>query len=222
MFSEAFGLSSLLIFDLDGTIADTKYSISEAVNITLAHFGKPVASPEDVERAMGNGALMLIRRLLPEADRENEELVRTVFEHYDRTYDQTCMNAPFYDGMKETMLELKRRGYKLAVLSNKQDKYVKKIIGEKFKETRLDFIQGQTELPVKPDPTVPLMIASSLGVLPSECAFIGDSEVDVLTAKNAGMTGVACAWGYRPERLLKEGNPEFLIHAPRELLKIFN
>ena len=215
-------MSTLLIFDLDGTIADTKYSISEAVNITLTHFGKPIASPADVGRAMGNGSLMLIRRLLPEADRENEELVRTVFEHYDRTYDQTCISAPFYDGMKETMLELKRRGYKLAVLSNKQDRYVKKIIENYFSADFFDFVQGQTALPIKPDPTVPLMIAETLGVSPSECAFIGDSDVDVLTAKNAGMLEVACAWGYRPTDLLAALSPKHLINAPKELLNIFD
>lgn len=215
-------MSTLLIFDLDGTIADTKYSISEAVNITLTHFGKPVASPEDVERAMGNGALMLIRRLLPEADRGNEELVKTVFEHYDRTYDQTCISAPFYDGMKETMLELKGRGYKLAVLSNKQDRYVKKMMENYFSADFFDFVQGQTALPTKPDPTVPLMIAEALGVSPSECAFIGDSDVDVMTAKNAGMTSVGCAWGYRPAEVLAALSPSHLIYAPKELLNIFN
>ena len=220
MFSEDFGLSSLLIFDLDGTIADTKYSISEAVNITLAHFGKPVASPEDVERAMGNGALMLIRRLLPEADRENEELVRTVFEHYDRTYDQTCMNAPFYDGMKETMLELKRRGYKLAVLSNKQDKYVKKIIGEKFKETRLDFIQGQTELPVKPDIAGLKLIMDELSVSADECVFVGDSGVDIATARNANMDCIAVSWGFVGREGLEAKGAECVIDHPGELLSL--
>ena len=211
----------LLIFDLDGTIADTKYSVCDAENITLAHFGKPLAAPADVERAMGNGALMLIRRLLPECDRENEDLVRTVYEFYDEAYDQTCIDAHFYDGMKEAMLELKRRGYKIAVLSNKQDRYVKKIMGHYFGNGELDFVQGQTALPTKPDPAVPLMIAGELGVSPSECAFIGDSDVDVMTAKNAHMVGVACAWGYRPESMLRELSPEHLIGSPKELLNIF-
>ena len=212
----------LLIFDLDGTIADTKRSICDAINITMEHFSKPTHSPDEVARAMGNGSLMLVRRLLPEADRENEELVRTVFEFYDETYDTTCINAPFYDGMKSAMEELKERGYTLAVLSNKQDRYVKKIMEAYFDEGVLSMSQGQrVDLPVKPDPTVPLMIAEKLGFEPSDCAFIGDSEVDVQTAKNAGMTGVACAWGYRSEEVLAKNPPEFLIHYPYELLNIF-
>jgi phosphoglycolate phosphatase len=213
----------LLIFDLDGTIADTKRSVCDAVNIAMEHFSKPSVTPDDVERAMGNGALMLIRRLLPKADRENEELVRTVFEFYDKTYDDTCMNAPLYDGMLDTLKELKARGYTLAVLSNKQDRYVKKMMDAYFDAGMLAISQGQrADLPAKPDPTVPLMIAEKLGFVPSDCAFIGDSDVDVLTAKNAGMVGVACAWGYRPEEVLAANSPEFLIHYPRELVNIFN
>ena len=213
----------LLIFDLDGTIADTQSSVCEAVNMALSNFGLPTVTPDAVARAMGNGALTLIRRLLPEADRENEAFVRTVFEFYDNAYDKTCISAPFYEGMYEAMIELKRRGYLLAVLSNKQDKYVKKMMNSFFEEGLLSHMQGQTpSLPAKPDPTVPLVIAEKLGISPSDCAFIGDSDVDVLTAKNAGMTGVACAWGYRSEEVLAENSPEFLIHYPRELLNIFN
>ena len=213
----------LLIFDLDGTIADTQSSVCEAVNMALSNFDRPTVTPDAVARAMGNGALTLIRRLLPEADRENEAFVRTVFEFYDNAYDKTCISAPFYEGMYEAMIELKRRGYLLAVLSNKQDKYVKKMMNSFFEEGLLSHMQGQMlSLPAKPDPTVPLVIAEKLGISPSDCAFIGDSDVDVLTAKNAGMTGVACAWGYRSEEVLAENSPEFLIHYPRELLNIFN
>ena len=211
----------LLIFDLDGTIADTKSSVCEAVNMAMEHFGKPSVTPEDVEHAMGNGAVMLIRRLLPEADRDNDEFVRTVYEYYDRMYDATCTNAHCYEGMKEAIAELKGRGYKIAVLSNKQDRYTKKLVGKHFSDSVVDFTQGQTDLPKKPDPAVPLMIAERFGISPGECAFIGDSDVDVLTAKNAGMVGVACAWGYRPESVLEALSPEWLIHEPAELCKIF-
>jgi len=214
-------MEKLLIFDLDGTIADTQGSVCEAVNMAMEHFHKPTVTAADTSRAMGSGALTLIRRLLPEADRDNDALVQEVFEYYDKAYDLTCSKAPFYDGMMETMLSLIDRGYSVAVLSNKQDIYVKKIISAHFKEGELAYVQGQTSLPKKPDPTVPLMIAESLGVSPSECAFIGDSDVDVLTAKNAGMTCVACAWGYRPESVLVPLKPEYLIHFPHELLNIF-
>ena len=210
-----------LIFDLDGTIADTKASVCEAVNMAMDHFNMPYVTSKQVGKAMGNGAIMLIKRLLPPENSGDEDFVCSVFEYYDNAYDVTCINAPFYDGMKEIMLDLKSKGYKIAVLSNKQDRYVKKIIEHSFGAGTLDFVQGQTSLPIKPDPAVPLMIAEELGVAPEECAFIGDSEVDVITAKNAKMTGVACAWGYRPKALLEENTPDFLIDSPRELLNIF-
>ena len=210
-----------LIFDLDGTIADTKASVCEAVNMAMEHFNMPYVSAKQVGKAMGNGALMLIKRLLPSENSSDEDFVYSVFEYYDEAYDITCVKAPFYEGMKEIMLDLKNRGYKIAVLSNKQDRYVKKIIEHSFGVGTLDFVQGQTSLPTKPDPTVPLMIAGALGVSPEECAFIGDSDVDVVTAKNAGMTGVGCAWGYRPKALLEENSPDFLIESPFELSNIF-
>lgn len=210
-----------LIFDLDGTIADTKASICEAVNMAMDNFNMPYVTAKQVGKAMGNGSLMLIKRLLPPENSGDEDFVYSVFEYYDNAYDNTCMNAHFYGGMKEIMLDLKNKGYKIAVLSNKQDRYVKKIIEHSFGVGTLDFVQGQTSLPIKPDPTVPLMIAEALGVSPEECAFIGDSEVDVVTAKNAKMTGVACSWGYRPKALLAENDPDFLIDSPKELLNIF-
>ena len=83
----------------------------------------------------------------------------------------------------------------------------------------VSYAAGQTELPRKPDPTVPLMIAEAFGAAPSECAFIGDSEVDVKTAKNAGMYAVACPWGYRPREALKDA--DVILDSPYELEKLF-
>ena len=210
----------LLIFDLDGTIADTIYSIRDGVNLAMDKYGFPRKTYEDIRLAIGNGARELIRRSMPEEQRADASLVDRVFADYDKLYAETYANIDgCYDGMSEAMHVLKERGYVLAVLSNKQDEYVKKIIDMLFPDGTVSYAAGQTELPTKPDPTVPLMIAGMFGARPEECAFIGDSEVDVKTAKNAGMTAVACSWGYRPREALADA--DFLLGAPCELADLF-
>jgi phosphoglycolate phosphatase len=210
----------LLIFDLDGTIADTIWSIRDGVNLAMDKYGLPRKEYEDIRAAIGNGARLLIKRCIPKELRDDETFCSRVFEDYDRFYEQTYANVDgCYDGMSEAMHELYSRGYKLAVLSNKQDAYTKKIISLLFEDGIVEYVAGQTALPTKPDPTVPLMIAEHFGVAPSECAFIGDSEVDVRTALNAGMTGIACAWGYRPKEMLADA--DVIIGSPSELTRIF-
>lgn len=210
----------LLIFDLDGTIADTICSIRDAINLTMDKYGLPRRDYEHVKRSVGNGARELVRRCLPDDMREDAELAERAFCDYDELYEQTYANIDgCYDGMSEAIHSLYEKGYMIAVLSNKQDAYVKKIIEILFPDGIMSYVAGQTELPKKPSPVVPLMIAESLGVKPENCAFIGDSDVDVLTGKNAGMTSVGCSWGYRPRETLE--GADFVIDSPAELMEIF-
>ena len=193
----------LLIFDLDGTIANTIYSIRDGVNMAMDKYGFPQRSYEEIRAAIGNGARELIRLSLPEKKRADSLLVDTVFSDYNIFYGITYKNIDgCYPHMNESLHTLKDRGYVIAVLSNKQDHYVKKIVELLFPDGTVSYAAGQTELPRKPDPTVPLMIAKEFGVSPEQCVFIGDSDVDVMTAKNSGMTSVACSWGYRPREEL--------------------
>lgn len=211
----------LLILDLDGTIADTIWSIRDAVNLALELHGYETRSYDEVRRAIGNGAYELIRKSLPESVREDGEEVTRVFADYDRLYGTTYSHIDgCYDGMLATLESLKKKGYILTVLSNKQDAYVKKIIPLLFADGFISFAEGQrADRPKKPDPTVPLMIAQHFGVDPEDCAFIGDSEVDVMTGKNASMTAVACSWGYRPREALEDA--DVIVDHPCELDKIF-
>ena len=210
----------LIIFDLDGTLADTVESIREAVNMALAKWGFPQRTYKETCDAIGCGAKNLIRGVLPDALREDEELVCSVLADYEKFYDSTHTSVKeCYPYVKECICTLQKRGYTLAVLSNKQDVYTKNIVASLFACDTFAFVAGQTELPRKPDPTVPLMIADKFGFAPSECAFMGDSEVDVATAKNAGMLSVACAWGYRPKENLV--GADHIIESAEELLHIF-
>lgn len=211
----------LLIFDLDGTIADTIWSIREAVNLTLAHFGKPERSYNEIREAIGNGAERLIRKSFPHGT--PDDIVNEGLKYYDNIYGQTYTHIDgCYPRMSEAMHTLKARGYTLAILSNKQDKYVKKISELLFPDGIISLSMGQTELPKKPDPTVPLMIARTLGFSADQTAFIGDSDVDIVTGKNAKMLTVGCSWGYRAKDVLERAGADIIIEHPLELEKIFD
>ena len=123
--------------------------------------------------------------------------------------------------MCEAMHALKEKGYTLAILSNKPDPFVKKINAILFPDGIISVAMGQTELPRKPDPTAALLIARELGFLPSQCAFIGDSDVDIFTGINAKMFSVGCAWGYRGRKVLQESGADTVIDHASELEQIF-
>jgi phosphoglycolate phosphatase len=212
---------SLLMFDLDGTIADTIYSIKDAVNMALTKHSFPERSYDEVKMAIGNGARKLIERSLPESVRDDADTLEAVFCDYEYFYEETYTKLECYSGMYESMISLKEKGYTLAVLSNKQDAFVKKIIDVLFEVGTISMVLGQTDMPKKPDPFVPLMIAKELGIAPEECAFIGDSEVDVRTGLNAGMGSVGVSWGYRDRSALEAEGAHVIVDDPRELLEIF-
>ena len=208
----------LFIFDLDGTIVDTIESIRKAINMAMKGYGYPEKSYDEVRCAIGNGARELIRRCLPEEKRGDEAHVTEVLVRYESYYDVTYVHVNgCYSGVREAILGLRKEGNTLAVLSNKQDLYTKKIIDLLFPEQPFAFVQGQTDLPRKPDPTVPRMIIDQLGMSCENVFFVGDSEVDVLTAHNAGMTAVGCAWGYRGEEILRQSGADILLHHGEEI-----
>lgn len=212
----------LLIFDLDGTIADTLPTISEAVNLCADHFGYPRKSMDEVRLAVGNGVGVLLKNTMPESEMANAEKSAEIKEYFALCYEQTQSRVDkAYDGMAEAMRELYAKGYILAVLSNKPDKLVKMIVNNIFPDGIISESLGQTELPKKPDPTVPLLIAEKFGVSPDDTYFVGDSEVDVITGKNAGMISVAVSWGLRERRVLEEASPDFIFDTRESLLRFF-
>lgn len=212
-----------LIYDLDGTLADTLPSLCQAINMTMDHYGAPLRTCEDVRLAIGNGARMLVKRLLPDALANHEDKVTEALLYYNARYAETYTAADCYVGIQDAVTALCRRGYTSAVLSNKPDKYTVALCRILFPENTFALTQGQQEgVPTKPDPTAPLYIAARLGVRPEECAFIGDSEVDIRTAKNAGMMSVGCAWGYRSADDLRAEGADAVIDTPDQLLTLFN
>ena len=212
--------SKLLIFDLDGTLADTIYTIRDAVNMCMEHYGFPTFDYLQVRANVGNGVTVLMKKSLPKEIATDEERFPSILEYFRGCYRLTHDKIDgCYDGLYDVVMELKNRGYSLAVLSNKPDALVKSIIDKLFPKETFSFVAGQTEFPVKPDPTVPTMIANELGVRLEECCFIGDSEVDVLTAKNSGMTSVAVSWGFRDRAAIIDA--DVIIDEPTQLLTLF-
>ena len=213
----------LLFFDLDGTLVDSLQGIGRGVNMTLKGFGYPERTPEEIRSAIGNGARMLIARSMPSTEAQDEAKIDRVLAAYQRNYETYCLDDDqCFDGMKEVIVHYAKRGVRIAVLSNKYDAFVKRICNRLFPDGEITVAQGQTELPIKPDPTAVLHIAKQLGIAPADCAFIGDSDVDIFTGQNAGMYTVGCAWGYRPETELVQAGADVVLHHPTELINLFS
>lgn len=214
----------LLIFDLDGTLADTMYGILDGVNMAMEKFGAPKHTYDEVRTYVGNGSRDLIKKALPKEMAENSELLEEAIRYYDGScYPVTYKNrTDCYDGMLDALAILKKRGYTLAVLSNKRDIFVRPMVKEMIPEGIMSEAMGQRdELPKKPDPAMALYIAEKLGFEPCETAFIGDSETDILTGQNAKMLTVGCSWGYRGERVLRESGADVIIDKPVQLTELF-
>ena len=211
-----------IIFDLDGTVADTISAIREGVNMTMEQLGYPTHTDADILRFINHGARELIRQALPESVSGDPARVDEALDVYQGMYDKTYTHTNLcYDGMVEAMCALKEK-YALAILSNKQDRMVKGLAAQLLPAGTVKIAQGQIEgVPTKPDPTAVWKICRTFGVAPEECAFVGDSDVDMHTAINAGCLPVGVSWGYRSEDVLLKAGAKVIVQSPEEFEKIF-
>ena len=207
-----------VIFDLDGTLADTLDDLGTAMNKMLAHFGWQGRTREELQSFINRGARVFVARSMPEGSWEdiNDPIVTEALKYYDACYNE-CFNELThpYDGIPEALDVLAESGVKMSVLSNKQDKFVRLICERIFPDT-FTVIRGHGQFPEKPSPESALATAEEMGVLPSECVFIGDSDVDMKTAKNAGMYPIGVSWGYRSREVLLEAGAAFIADTPEE------
>lgn len=204
-----------IIFDLDGTIADTISAIREGVNLTMEQLGYPTHTDADIRRFINHGARELIRKSLPEDVGTDPARVDEALDVYQGMYERTYRNTNLcYDGMVEAMTSL-AESYQLAILSNKQDRMVKGLAAQLLPVGVVQFAQGQVEgVPTKPDPTAVWELCRKMGVAPEECAFVGDSDVDMHTAINAGCLPVGVEWGYRGADVLQKAGAKVLVSRP--------
>ena len=208
----------IVLFDMDGTILDTLQDLADSVNWALRECGLPERSFAEIRRFLGNGIFNLIRRSVPEGTpQEKEDEVRAVYKHH---YEEHCNDTtkPF-DGIPEVMAELCRRGYRLACVSNKPDDDVARLAEMHFAGLLDDWSGPLPGMPIKPAPDLCDRILSRAGMTREDAVYVGDTEVDVETARNAGMDCIVCTWGFRDEDFLKDLGAEILIRRPEELLE---
>lgn len=210
-----------VIFDLDGTLADTMPDLQSAMNGMLTRLGYRTRTRAELIKAINNGAREFVRRSLPRDVQNVDFILQSAIETYEDEYSKCYAEktAP-YANIEALLMDLKSMGIKISVLSNKQDMFVKDIIAKLFDKKIFSCIQGQDKLPIKPNPTSALAIAKSMGVKPSRCLFIGDSDVDIQTAKNAGMRSVGVSWGYREREVLEEAGADFIAKEPNDICEI--
>lgn len=210
-----------MIFDLDGTLANTLSAITEAVNMTMSRYSLPEKSEDEVRLAIGSGARMLIKRLIPVEMAADEGLLSEIAGHYGSMYALTYLHTTeTYDGITELVRSLRDRGLKIAVLSNKQDAYVKGLVKLLFPNGEVSIARGQTELPVKPDPAGVLAIMDELSVSAEECIFVGDSGVDLRTAENCAMDAILVSWGFCGREALQACGAKCIVDHPNEIIEM--
>ncbi len=206
-----------IIFDLDGTLLNSLEDLKVSVNYALYGFKYPKQTLEMVRNNVGNGVEKLIERSLPDGkNNPNFEVCLSIFkEHYAKHMD---VNTKPYPHILETLATLKTKGYKLAVVSNKFDAAVKPLCKKYFK-TLIDVAIGQEkDTKKKPAPDTVYIALDELNSTAEKSVFIGDSEVDIQTAKNAGMDCISVSWGYKTKDFLEENGASIIIDTPFELL----
>ena len=198
-----------VLFDMDGTLLDTLEDLRDSTNHVLRQMGYPERSLEEMRRFVGNGAEKQIRRAVPEGT--SEEKIMEVLTAYRAYYQDHCqIKTRVYDGLLDMLSELKAKGIKLAVVSNKPDSAVQKLNREYFGD----------RVRCKPYPDMAETALKALGIAKKDAVFVGDSEVDVQTGLNAGLDVIAVSWGFRSREVVIEGGAKMIADDASELEKL--
>lgn len=211
----------LVIFDLDGTLLNTIADLADAANYALARCGYPEHAPAAYPYYVGNGVTRLLQRVLPEEERtqENVEKMRERFVEYYGSH-LTCHTHP-YDGIVKLLHDLRDAGIDIAVASNKYQKAVDELINHYFSDLQWAAIHGQRDgVPVKPDPSIVFGILGECPTPKTQVVYVGDSGVDMLTARRAAVTSIGVTWGFRDEHELRDNYADYIVSDPQQILKI--
>ena len=207
------------VFDMDGTILHSLPDLAIATNEALERQGYPTHTYDEIMSYMGNGAQRLIERALPPGTAPG--ICKRTFDLWRGIYiaSDYANTAPF-PGIVDTLHELRKRGMKTGILSNKFDAGVR-ALAEQYFPGLFDAVRGEIPpTPRKPDPTSLLNMLDELGVSPAETAYVGDLNVDVRTARNAGVLAVGVSWGYAAADPLRLDLLDAYVHSPAELLEL--
>lgn len=209
----------LAVFDMDGTILDTLEDLKDSTNYALEKCGYPTRTYDEVRRFVGNGIRKLIERAVPEG--LAVEQIDRVHEVFTEHYKVHCADkTKAYDGIKPLLEKLRASGVKTAVVSNKADYGVQELCKEYF-DGLFDYAVGEREgIRRKPAPDAVNEALRVLGMSKSEAVYIGDSDVDFETAKNAELPCISVLWGFRDEGFLREKGATLFVHDPAEIYDI--
>ena len=209
------------IFDLDGTLTDTLDSLWYSVNETLKQLGAKMISREQCRGFVGDGARCLVERALRATGDVELERIEDAMQIFGRVFSEKCTYhvAP-YEGILSLLEELKSRGLAIAVFTNKPHQQAVDVVESIFGRGMFDEIRGQREgFPKKPDPAGLFEITKDLGIKKDEVIYVGDSEVDVQTGKNAQVLTVGVNWGFRSKEILERSGADVTIDHADELLR---
>ena len=207
-----------VLFDLDGTVADTFPAVQEALNMMRTDFGCPPLTREETMTFFCGSEQDFGRLSIPpELSKDplnREKAIRLYCDHYAETFMHTRVCFP---GITDAMERLRKHCI-LGLYSNKQDKYVIPLAKQLFRPGLLTIARGiRPDAPPKPDAAGTRIVLEEIGAAPDECAFVGDSEIDLLTALNAGLLPVIACWGYRGEAFMRAQGAKHLMRTPNEM-----
>lgn len=209
----------LVVFDLDGTLLDTIPDITFYLNKAMDKFGFGILTESEVRKKVGHGA----KELVADCVGENvpETVIKECLAYYNKIYTESdSPRTKFFKGIENLLTELKKSGYKLAILSNKPQFTVDKIYNIYLKKYSFDCVVGGGRFPFKPDKTALTEIMKELSVTKENTVMVGDGETDVLTAINAEVKGVAVAWGYKDVAELISTGAKNIAYDTKELFNL--
>ncbi|MCD4653733.1 HAD family hydrolase [bacterium] len=210
----------LVIFDLDGTLLNSIGDLSDSANSALKHYGYPTHSEQEYMEMIGAGISELVYLMVPVHERTSDRIHHFV-DLMEEEYQQRWANRTVpYPGIPEMLDILTSQSCKMAVLSNKPNVFIGKMVRKLLSNWSFDPFWGARDgIPRKPDPTAAKAIANQLHCPVERCLFVGDSEVDIKTANAAGMISVGVTWGFRSREQLELAQPDVIIDHPSELLE---
>lgn len=208
-----------LIFDLDGTLANTLMDLADATNYALEQLGYETRDYSKFNHYVGNGMKKLLIRASGNPNIDNDSLQKLYDVFIKRYSAHYCDKTIVYENETEVIDKLINKGYKLAVITNKVDHMAKTVVKKLYGDNKFSIVLGQCDAyPTKPDRTVVDIALKEMGVRADECLFIGDSDVDIFTGRNAGMKTVGVLWGFRTKEELISAGADYIIEKPEDLL----
>ncbi|MFI3327630.1 MAG: HAD family hydrolase [Rikenellaceae bacterium] len=214
-------MKKLVIFDLDGTLINTIEDLAAACDEVLKRNGLPTYSVAEYQEFVGSGIMRLVERALPEEKRTEEFVAKIRAEFVEYYFENIDKKTKVYRGIESLLRELQEREVAIAVASNKFQEGTRKLVASFFPDIRFEAVLGQRpNVPLKPHPSIIREIIQITSYAPDKILYVGDSGIDMQTAKAAGVESVGVSWGFRPVKELEENGADHIIDNPNDILSI--